>query len=140
MTSTFTEGQHRGEFIVSEGNGYISRDVGTLISGQNLKAGTVLGQITASKKWTQLATGAMDGSEVAKAILFDNIDASAGDLPAVLIAREAEVRDESTAPAPSLPAAIGVFGGIVWPVGISDPDKATAIGQLKSVGIIVRSA
>ena len=37
---------HAGGFIVSEGNGRISREQVTILSGQNLKAGAVLGQIT----------------------------------------------------------------------------------------------
>ena len=39
------ETQHTGEFIVSQANGHRSIDRGTLVSGQNLQAGNVLGQI-----------------------------------------------------------------------------------------------
>lgn len=45
--TTFTEDFHAGAFIVSEGNGFISRDHVTIASGQKLKAGAVLGKITA---------------------------------------------------------------------------------------------
>ncbi len=41
-----TEGQHHEEFLVSEANGERSRDLITLISGQNLSAGAPLGKIT----------------------------------------------------------------------------------------------
>lgn len=51
----------------------------TLISGQNLLRGQVLGRITASGKWTAYAAGASDGSQVARAILFRDTDASGGD-------------------------------------------------------------
>ncbi|MGE0724260.1 MAG: head decoration protein [Alphaproteobacteria bacterium] len=44
--STLTEGTHAGEAIVSEGNGSQSRDVVTVLSGQNLKAGHVIGRVT----------------------------------------------------------------------------------------------
>jgi hypothetical protein len=44
--TTLTEDLHAGAFIVSEGNGKISREAITVASGQNLKAGAVLGQIT----------------------------------------------------------------------------------------------
>jgi hypothetical protein len=37
---------HAGAFILSEGNGYISRDAIVIASGQSLKAGAVLGKIT----------------------------------------------------------------------------------------------
>jgi len=43
--TTLTEGQHAGEFIVSEANGSRSRDKVTVLSGQNLKAGAVLGSL-----------------------------------------------------------------------------------------------
>ncbi|MFA5040969.1 MAG: head decoration protein [Bdellovibrionales bacterium] len=48
-----TEGQHKAEFLVSEANGTVSRDVVTILAGQNLKAGHVLGQISVGS-----ATGA----------------------------------------------------------------------------------
>jgi hypothetical protein len=43
-----TEGQHAGEFIVAErpGVGYPSRENTTVLSGQNLKAGAVVGRVT----------------------------------------------------------------------------------------------
>ncbi len=90
--TVLTEGKHAGEFIVSEGNGFISRETGTIVSGQNLVAGTVLGKITASGKYTAYSDGAADGSQTAVGVLFDNVDASAGDVGgAVIIARLAEV-------------------------------------------------
>jgi hypothetical protein len=44
--SVKTEGKHAGEFLVSEAPGSRSREVVTVLSGQNLKAGDVLGRIT----------------------------------------------------------------------------------------------
>lgn len=41
-----TEGQHTAEFLVSEANGARSREVVTIVSGQTIKAGHVLGKIT----------------------------------------------------------------------------------------------
>ena len=40
-----TEGRYAGEFVVSEGNGRISRETITVLSGQNLTAATVLGNV-----------------------------------------------------------------------------------------------
>ena len=46
MTQTpLLETQHSAEFLVSYANGHLSFDRGTLIAGQNLYAGNVLGQI-----------------------------------------------------------------------------------------------
>jgi len=46
MPTSFTETGHAGGFMVSEANGWRSRDSGVIISGADLLAGTVLGKIT----------------------------------------------------------------------------------------------
>lgn len=51
----------------------------TLLSGQNLKRGALLGQITVGGKWVLSLAAASDGSQVPKGILVDDCDASAGD-------------------------------------------------------------
>lgn len=50
-----------------------------VVSGQDLAAGTVLGRITASGKFAAYSDVAVDGSEVAVAILGEACDASAAD-------------------------------------------------------------
>lgn len=117
--TVLTDGRHTAEHIASEANGTRSREVVTLVTGQNLPAGAVLGKITASGKYTAVAPAANDGSEVAVAVLFDNVNATAADKPAVISARDTEV--EAVA--------------LTWPVGISGPNKATALGQLAAPGI-----
>jgi len=57
----------------------IATDTGTLITGQNLARGAVLGRIAASGKLTQCDNAAVDGSDVPVAILVEAIDASAAD-------------------------------------------------------------
>jgi hypothetical protein len=52
----------------------------TLIQGQNLKRGALLGKITASGKLTLSLAAAGDGSQVPYAILLDDTDATAGDV------------------------------------------------------------
>lgn len=44
--TTYSEDFHAGEFIASEAPGTRSRETGTLLSGQNCKAGAVLGKVT----------------------------------------------------------------------------------------------
>lgn len=82
----------------------------------------VLGQVTASKKYVQLDPAASDGSEVAAAILYDNIDASANDKAAVITARDSEVK----------------AAALAWPAGITAPEKAAALAELAALGIIAR--
>jgi hypothetical protein len=51
----------------------------TIVSGQNLAAGAVLGQITSGGKYTLAAAAAGDGSATPVAVLVDACDASGGD-------------------------------------------------------------
>ena len=215
--TTLTEKGHASGFIVSEGEGNISRDNGILITGQNLAAGTVLGRIglaattsethaantgngvmtldatnpvragakqgvytatvvtaatnggvfrvedpdgfvlgdvavaatfdddikfviadgatdfvvgdkflitvaVGSNKFTAVAPAAQDGSQVAAGILVASTDATAADVACAIFARYGEVNAYE----------------LIWPAGISAPNKATAIAQLAAQGIIVR--
>lgn len=63
----------------------ITTRVVTVISGQNLEAGAVLGKITASGKYNLSLSAAVDGSETPDLILAQDCDASAGDKEAVAI-------------------------------------------------------
>jgi hypothetical protein len=81
-----TELQHMGEFLVGEMDGTISREKGTLASGQIVTDGTVL-QLVSGK--LHAATGA--NGEVVKGIAYGSHDASAGDITIPYIARLAEV-------------------------------------------------
>lgn len=120
MTSPLTEKAHAGEFILSKANGNLSFDNGTLVSGNDLFAGTVLGKLTANGKWTAYDNVGSDGSELASGILFDAVDASAGDAACVVLARDAEVIGDSLTYA------------------VSPSGEAAAIVDLALVHIIVR--
>lgn len=91
MTTTLTEGRHAGEFLLSEANGQLSREAITVASGEDLVAGAVLGQVTASGKYVEYNPANADGSETAVAVLYDAVDATGGDADGVAIARQAEV-------------------------------------------------
>lgn len=118
--ATLTEGRHPAECLISEANGCRSRDTGTLILGQNLKAGTVLGKITASDKLTQYDSTAGDGSETVFGILFDNVDATNADVTGVVvIVRDAEVHQFA----------------LEW---IDAANETAGLPQLESLGIIGR--
>ena len=121
--ASIVEGLHPGEGVISEASGARSRDVGTLITGQDLDSGTVLGEITVGGKFTQLAPAAVDGSEVAAGILYYPVDASGADAACVVWARDIEVHGAS----------------LVWPAGITGPEQAAAEAELKAAHIIVRS-
>lgn len=124
--ATKTEGKHTAAFIISEANHVRSRETGTLVSGQDLAAGTVVqldgsGKLTA---FTATTDTAGDLTTEAVGILLDNVDASAADKEAVYIARDAEVNwNELTYPAES------TAGG----------EAANTKASLKLLGIIARS-
>lgn len=87
-----TETQRNQQFIVSEGNGTISREKVTVVSGAGvLPAGRVVGMITASSKVTSYDADNGDGSETAYGILLNAVDATSADAAGVVIRRYAEV-------------------------------------------------
>ena len=51
----------------------------TIVSGQNLIRGTILGRVTTTGKYTEWNPNASDGSQTARAILAEDVDASTGD-------------------------------------------------------------
>ena len=116
------EGNYLGDWLKHEEDNLYSRDKVTVVSGQNLKTGTVVGIITASRKVTQLAPAAADGSEKAAGVLLLDVDASAADAPGVIIARHA----------------ICSKAGLVWPSDATEVQKALGITQLNALGILVR--
>jgi len=117
-----TEGKHTGEFIVSQANGARSRDAVIVLSGETLVAGELVGIETASGKYVAYdPAGTITGSDTVAGISYDNIDASAADVSAVIIARDAEVRGSD------LTYNEAVSGTIT-----------TEVAGLKNLGIIVR--
>lgn len=77
LASYGTSSQNFDKLIAGEEN-LISRQI-TLITGQNLARGAVLGKITASGKYNKSLSAAVDGSEVPDAILAEDCDATAAD-------------------------------------------------------------
>lgn len=108
-----TEGQHRAEFFLTDVEKNLSYEVVTLTGG-DYPAGKVLGQVTATGKFTEHDPGAADGTEVAAAILVDNVDASAADQSALVLNYHAAVKGAS----------------LQWKTGITAGQKTTAEGEL----------
>ena len=115
-----TETNHAGEFLLSQANGDRSFEKVVLAAGNNLQAGTVLGKITASGKYSPYNDANIDGTETAAAILYDNVDTSVSgtnaDTDVAVVSRDATV------------AADSLVGSDV--AGVTD---------LAAIGIIVRS-
>jgi len=81
--------------LLSEGNGHYSRLNVTIVSGQDLKYGDVVGKVTASGKYAIYANGASDGTEAAVGVLIgSDVDATLGDLPGAILVGNAEVNQD----------------------------------------------
>ncbi|KVN38302.1 hypothetical protein WT11_05130 [Burkholderia stagnalis] len=90
MSNVKQQGVLPAEFLVSEGNGQISRESIVVKAGPALPAGQVLG-VTGTGEYAPYLNTANDGSEVAAAILYAPLSASEASRPATGIVRLAEV-------------------------------------------------
>lgn len=90
--ASFGESTYSPDRLLAGEQAPIARSI-TLVSGQNLARGAVLGKITVGGKYTLSDDGAADGSETPDLILAEATDASAGDV--VTVAYEAGVFDEN---------------------------------------------
>ncbi|MEM1113273.1 MAG: head decoration protein [Pseudomonadota bacterium] len=118
----FTEPRHRGEHVISEANGSLSREEGVLVTGQNLVVGTVLGKITASGSYTAFNQDASDGSQVAAGVLYGAVDASTEDKPCVVHVRSCELMAQA----------------LTWPADITGPEQLQAQSEMAALDIILR--
>lgn len=89
--TVLTEGRHAGEFLISEDPAGLSRDVVTVKSGQSLKAGEVFEFDNANKA----VAFNNDSDSGAKGVMFDAVDASAGDVEGVAVVRLAQVKADA---------------------------------------------
>lgn len=121
LLNTTTEGTHPFEVILRNGDS-IARDKVTVVAGQNLKVGAVLGVITASGKYAEHDPDATDGSENAAAVLLADCDATAGDATALVLNRYAEVKSAL----------------LVFKASITAPQKAAALAALAAKNIVAR--
>lgn len=125
--TVFTEGRHPGEFLMSEANGWRSRGKAVIASGTGVfEPGTIVGIITASKKYTTSPNAeveGVEGAEVAKGITLYGGDATSADVEVAIINLDAEVN-----------AAKLVYDDSVN----DDTKKATKRTQLAALGIIAR--
>lgn len=112
-----------GDLLKYEEENLYSRNQVTVVSGQNLKLGTVIGRVSATQKIKALDPSATDGSEVAAGVVLQSIDASAAEKTnGLIVSRQAIVADHA----------------LVWPVAITTEEKTAAIAQLEAIGVLVR--
>lgn len=82
-----TEGVHTPDQLLAGNPSLLVGRVVTLLAGQSLLRGAVLGKITASGKYTLSASASADGSQAPDLILAEHCDATAGDRTAMAYSR-----------------------------------------------------
>jgi hypothetical protein len=119
---TETLGARAKNFLLGD-LGQISYDDGIVASGNNLEAGTVLGQITTGGKLKAYTPGASDGTQNAYGVLTENVDATSADQKCVAVTRLAEIQ----------------INLLKWGAAVTtDPHKTTAYTALAAKNIIAR--
>lgn len=74
----------------------------TILSGENVVRGQVMGKQTSGGKFRGCNVGLSDGAEVAEAVLAEDVDASLADAPGIVyLTGEFNVRQMSVASAPT---------------------------------------
>jgi hypothetical protein len=79
MTASFSSATYTPDNIIAGDADALTGEKITIIAGQNLIRGTVLGKITASGKYTKSLSAAADGSQTPDYILAEDCDATSGD-------------------------------------------------------------
>ncbi|WP_353283770.1 head decoration protein [Wolbachia endosymbiont (group A) of Lypha dubia] len=119
--SCITEQNNLGDLLKYEASNLYSRDQITVVKGQNLKLGTVVGCDTKDGLIKSLNPTATDGTQTAIGVITSDVSAKEN-TKAVIITRIAMLADHA----------------VVWPANITEEQKAAAIKQLEARGIIIR--
>ena len=115
--ATLTEGRHEGEFIgeMAMGIGYHVDEV-TILSGQNLAAGHVVGKQTSGGKFVAYDNaGTDDGRRAVAGVLVAAVDATSGDKKGRVFRRG--------------PATINK-NDLTWAAGIDASEQAAALAEM----------
>lgn len=119
-----TEPPSMGDVLKYEVNPNYTREVITLQLGLSYPAGSVLGRITASGKYTLSPATAADGSQTAVSVLLYPVNATLADAVGIVVTRG---------------PAIVSRAALVYEATVNDAAKIAAkITQLAAVGIIAR--
>lgn len=81
------------DLLAGDNVGPVTEGRVTVLSGQVITRGTLMGMITASGKWIKSLSAAADGSQVPAAILANDVDATAGDKTNSLIFTSGEFNE-----------------------------------------------
>lgn len=120
--AAITESRHPGEFLLSEADGTLSREVVTISNSIAIKAGQVLGKVTADGKYNFYDNAdTIPGTGVAAAVALYPLSATETYRKITVIFRAAEV----------------ISAGLEWNGAVTN-DINAGIADLATKNIIVR--
>lgn len=96
MPANFSSFSYKPDNLIAGNHDELVGEPITILSGQNLVRGTVIGKITASEKYKISLAADTIGSEIPDLILAEDCDASAGDKPALGYSRGDFIASELT--------------------------------------------
>lgn len=119
----FQEGLNLGDLLKFEADNLYSRDQVTIAPNQSLVLGQIVGRIAGSDHVAAFDPAATDGREIAIGVAIVPITTTKDASPdGLIIARHAAVADHA----------------LVWPAAITPEQHATAVEQLRALGVLVR--
>ena len=122
--NTYTEPKHLSDVLLVEvAQGWTKQNALLAATTVALSIGAVLSK-DATGIYQPIDFAAVDGTEDAVAVLATNADISTGQQKTVVIARGATVAKNQ----------------LVFPVGATEPQTATALAQLEVLGIVAQDA
>ena len=122
--NTYTQPKHLSDVLLVEvAQGWTKQNALLAATTVALSIGTVLSK-DATGIYQPIDFAAVDGTEDAVAVLATNADISTGQQKTVVIARGATVAKNQ----------------LVFPVGATEPQTATALAQLEVLGIVAQDA
>jgi hypothetical protein len=116
------ESQNLGDLLKFEAPQLYSRDTVTVAAGSNLRLGAVVAY-TPTGTIKALTPAASDSSKVAVGVLIVDAEATLAERDALMVSRHAIVSDRA----------------LHWPAAITPEQKATAVAQLRGLGVLVRT-
>lgn len=120
--ATYIPPKKIGDLLLVEVAPGWTKEKGTLLAGTAYAFGQVLAKVAG--KYQMLDPAGAAAAKKAVAVLGEAVDATEGDKPGVVIARGAVVE----------------LTELVWPAGITELQKATALDELTAQGIVPRAS
>lgn len=117
-----TEQENLGDLLKYEGDNLFSREDIIVNTGQNIAFATVVARLNTGGNIVTLNSGGGGGNDIAVGIICDDVNASTAAKKSWMIARHAIVAEDA----------------VIWPAGTTANQMATAISQLKALGILIR--